>query len=392
VTESEALALLLALLYLVECATWVPRGGVPFRAWWGRRARVVPPASLFGNVKGGLLFSHPLPPLGAVFVARPWPVSLSPDGVFGFVATAFNPGGRAEQTLAFARLDEVQSVGARGGELRVDGRVFAVAGPALAAELGGLIEALRREPRSTRARLIRAALARSLDGAAATATVADFWHRTRLLRGLANALFLHLFVVAPVAALALGLSATWPWLLAVLLLLVVAVLLAFRRAKARFAAAGSDTFTSELMMVLAPLAAIRATDLVSRDLLAGTHPLAAALALCRADEFADLAGRTLRDAHHPIEPSGTDVGADAAATEAWYRAELRSGLERLVRSAGLDPDALLAPPVAAERERSYCPRCRLPFLLDGGSCGGCGIALAPLGEREAGGERSVTMG
>src|ERR1043166_864801 len=90
-TDLELLFLVLAVIYLWECACWVNRGSVAFLTWFGRRWRLVHPAGLAGNQKAGFVFPDPLPPLGSLVVANQFPFSLSAEAVLAFVGPAVNP-------------------------------------------------------------------------------------------------------------------------------------------------------------------------------------------------------------------------------------------------------------------------------------------------------------
>src|SRR5262245_8614317 len=119
-SELQLLFLVLALLYGWECACWVRRGSVAFSTWLGRRWQARHPGDLLGNQRGGFIFAAPLPPLGAVLTASPFPLSLSPDGVLAAVATNVNPGWRPPQSGTFFRFDEVREVEAQGRKLFVN--------------------------------------------------------------------------------------------------------------------------------------------------------------------------------------------------------------------------------------------------------------------------------
>ena len=92
-SEWELLFLILVVIYCWECIWWVPRGAVAFLTRHGRRWRIVHPGALLGNARGGFIFTHPLPPLGALLVGNQLPLSLSDEAVLAFVARASTPAG-----------------------------------------------------------------------------------------------------------------------------------------------------------------------------------------------------------------------------------------------------------------------------------------------------------
>src|SRR5258708_15286249 len=77
--DLELLYLVLALVYVWECACWVPRGRVVFRTWLSRRWRLVQPGELLGNQRGGFVFAAPLPPLGVILCAGPSVRAVPPN-------------------------------------------------------------------------------------------------------------------------------------------------------------------------------------------------------------------------------------------------------------------------------------------------------------------------
>ncbi len=126
-------------------------------------------------------------------------------------------------------------------------------------------------------------------------------------------------------------------------------------------------------MLLAPPTAIRAHDLLARQLVATFHPLAPAQALCPPGAFQDLARHALRDLHFPILPTSPHPEIQAVQSEAWFRQAVLEEMEQAIEQAGLQPAQLLQPPAPLEpANRSYCPRCETQFVTAVGTCGDCG--------------------
>ena len=214
---------------------------------------------------------------------------------------------------------------------------------------------------------IRRTIDASLDEAAIRARLEAHRTESQGLRWLANLLFVHLFVFAPVAAWSRGMVAIWPALLFPSLMLVGALGFEFRRAHSRLFPDDSFERRSRLSMILlSPLAAVRAGDALSRDLLAGFHPLAVGAVLGPRDAVADDARRTLHDL-------AAREGAEGATGPA---SRLRRSLERMLTRAGWPPAVLARPPEPAPGGRSFCPRCHEQYRLDAGECADCpGVAL-----------------
>ena len=135
-SELELLFVVLVVIYGCECACWLRRGSVAFRTWSGRRWRLAHPGEVLGNQRGGLVFAHPLPPLGTLLTGNQYPLSLSPEAVLAYVAPSINPGWRPAQTEQLVRLDHIRSVEASGRAVRVNGKVLLkAASPGFAAQL-----------------------------------------------------------------------------------------------------------------------------------------------------------------------------------------------------------------------------------------------------------------
>ncbi|MFA6546528.1 MAG: hypothetical protein WCS99_19080 [Limisphaerales bacterium] len=379
-SEAESLFLVLALLYCVECVGWVRRGTVAFRTRWRGRWRAVHPSLHLGGQRGGLVFAHPLPPLGNLLLSAQLPFSLSPDGLLAFVAPAVNPGGRPPQRGSFLRWGQIQSLVAEGRALKLNGTAWFKFSSAHTA--GWLATALTRIARlapEQRAAAIREFLAATLDPEAVRAQWAAARPGALRLRRWANSLFCFMFVVAPALNWHYGLKACWPVLVAGWLGHTITIGILFFRAHRRlYPEAGDERFTHFLTSLLAAPTAARAHDLLTRPLLERFHPLAVAQVLADAGEFRVVAQQLLRELRHPALP--VCPPGEAESVERDSRAMVLEFSEALTRRAGLDPDALLAPPSPLDCAcRSYCPRCEEQFIAPTGVCEDCGgLRLLPL--------------
>src|SRR6185436_2699496 len=149
-TETQTLWLILAVVYAIECVCWLRSDALGFRTWLGRRWRVVRPAQIAGNYRGGFIPVAPLPPLGTILVANPLPVALAPEGF-------------ATEHGLF-RWEDASSLEVANKKLQLNGRIVCLCGSnahaaSLARELRGLAK-LKPEARAT---AIRALLRRNLD-------------------------------------------------------------------------------------------------------------------------------------------------------------------------------------------------------------------------------------
>lgn len=384
-SDLQLLFLVLLLLYGWECACWIRRGAVAFRAWVGEEKRVweiVLPGTLLGNEKGGFVFAHPLPPLGALFVANQFPLSLSPDAFAAYVSTGIDPSGRGAQTGRFFRYDDVHSVQAKGRKLFVNSEfVLKAAYPALIARLALKLEELRKLAQQKRSGAIERIVAASFDAKAVESRWQEFRGHTRALRWLVNTLVIHVFIVVPAALWFIGLSLSWLWLLCVLAALTSLAAVQFRRAHLYFyPAAADERFAQSLLVFLWPTTAMRAHDLLSRPLFEEFHPLALAKVFCNEAQFRQFAGAVLRDIRHPREPVCPSNDDLFCATERYWRKLLQLKAEQFLRDAAAEPDGLCAPPRRADEAcQSFCPRCEAQFTTLSGVCSDCGgLTIIPF--------------
>lgn len=204
----------------------------------------------------------------------------------------------------------------------------------------------------------------SLDGAARR--LDDFRARTRPLRIACCVLAIVLLGVVPAAALVGGLAATWKPLLAVALTAHLAVVVAFIFADRALHRGGRDHGARLLSIALAPPAAVRAVDVVSRDLFSGFHPVAVAAAACDEASFRDFAVRSVRALRF------------GPASELSRLRPLAEDVERAVaRRLGPAATWLVAPQRESPSCRTYCPRCLQQYVVASGTCPDCaGVALA----------------
>jgi hypothetical protein len=341
--ELASLYVFFALLYLFECATWVPRRAVglvaPLVRWRSWR-----PFCPNTSWSGGALFGGPLPPLSPALVTEPLPLVLGPDGI--------------THDSEFMPWDQVSRVAAAGHWLEVNGRRTALFSTRRgAAALTAAVAELSKLSRGKREVRLQRLLDQRFDEAAAGARWRVFARETRLLRIATNCLW---------AALFLGLPAIiWTPLGAHLLLPVALGLVAWVASAVLFLRGlrkSSDLprtlwpdRTKRIVAVTSPLATIRARDLIARELIGDLDPLAAAAAFTPAKALGALARTRLVALTFGRDD---DLPEPAVADARWARAQDLDRVRRLLRTHDVDPDQLLAAP---RRDRddmvAWCPAC-----------------------------------
>lgn len=374
-SEVDALFLVLAALYLIQCIHWVAEEAFPFRRTWLGRWR---PAALALHLSGlhrKALMAGPLPPLGGVLVCTPLepalPFTLAPEGLV-------LPGGEKLRYEEFA-LKTPQSP-----QLRLDGtRAARFVSAAAARHWATILRKLAKQPIAKRASVIEQAIEAMFDSERIAQAVARCREHGALLRWHCNVLFVFLFVLAPVAVWLRGLAFTWPVLLTALLVQMWVIAWLFRRAHLRVQPEDSETrFTATATMLLSPMAAVRAGDLLLLDLLSCYHPAAVARVLCRGERFEALAARSLREAFFPL-PSSNFADDDAGWTE-WWNAKWQEAVRSFVLHNVEQGERFLAAPSAQEDCHSYCPRCWSQYTSHARECADCdGLPLRPLQQNAA---------
>ena len=373
--DLESLLLVIAAIYLTECAVWVRRSSMAVQRGWGSQWRLRHSGEVLGNAHGAVVLSNPLPPLGTVLLSHPFPVSLSPQAMLSFTAICLDAGGRPPQSARWLRYPEAQTIGTEGSSVLVNGTVFSkTSSPTAARRLAGLMRDLKAFSEKERAPVIRRALAATLDAKAVRQRWEEFQVQSPRLRSLGNVLFVYLFGIAPGLIWYFGLRYAWPGVVAGLLVQTFNIGWHFWRAHGALYPGGSEErFTPFLTMLLAPPTAIRAHDLLARRLVENFHPLAVAEVFCPGAPFQRLARRVLLDLRFPVLPSAPSSEAAVVQTEEWFRGVLLDECEKAVEHAGLKPSELTQPPERLEAaHRSYCPRCDAQFVVEVGTCADCG--------------------
>jgi hypothetical protein len=352
VSELAELYAVFVVLYLFECLAWVPQRTVGFFALTGRwRARMAfrPNASWSSSVVVG----KPWPPLTPPWHAEPLPFAVDPSGI-----TLTESTGRR---LTWDELDPIVA-----GAMRVasgDQLVCKLASRQGAARLARALETVRVASPEQREAEVRRFLDASFDQESARVRWREFSRGVFPLRALSNALWLSLFGGLGLAVLAQNM----------LFLLVAAALtlllwpihgIVFARTLRRqtwLAREHWPDLGKRLVTLLSPLSAVRAVDTLARELWANLDPLAVAAVLLAPRDLAAFA----RPRFVAMQPRKGDALA-------WWRAEVRGRIERLLAKQGISVDALLAPPVReGPHVALYCPSCLSQYEPSAGSNGHC---------------------
>jgi len=367
VSDLELLFLVLVCLYGWECACWLRPGSIAFVTWLGKKWRPRS-GSAVGNQHGSFILAAPLPPLGILLTANPPPVSFSSEGV---VSGGFT-GAVGKSAVHTRRFDDIKTVEAKGRKILLNGEEFVKAASAgLASYLAENIRSLKKLGIAERKPTIEKTLRETFDTKAVEERWKAFEQQIMSLHLLANILFFYVFGFIPLVIWRFGLKMSWVGLLVGLLALTVSIAIFFRRThKAFYPQAEDERFTHFLTVMLSPVTAIRALDILSRPLMETFHPLALAGAFCAPEKLRELAAPVWRDIRFPASRGGDSV---SSAAEEESRAVYRKTVENFLKRNKINPDELLRPPQRLDETcAAYCPRCLAQFVKVEGGCPDCG--------------------
>ena len=386
-SDTELILVVLLLFYLSECVCWLPAGAVCLWTGW-RRYRLRRTAGFLQNTNGGLVFSSLWPTGRLMLCPAGWLIALKkleqPAAAplpAASVATADTPAGDDPKSDGTAALTgETEGASGTNSATSDSADIPEAEGRAEEAENAALTASVAPgQPGDRFSRM----LAWMTDVGAIRARVEEYEQATAMTGSLGAGLFLIVFFGGPLfyytseqpdlVRLAVFLGLTWLyWMLTVLF---------FRGGHRRlYPGETGERRRRLLMMCFSPAVAMRSRDLLARPLLTGFHPVAVATVLCRKDQLEEFGRDELLRLIHPLpEESAIPPVARGDRSENECRQLLRERLEECLREAGVDPAALLAPPVPDPDAHSYCPRCRRQSIEAAGLCPDCvAIALQPF--------------
>jgi hypothetical protein len=376
--ELTALYLAIVALYLIECGLIVRRGGGAFVRRFGRSWMLAEPFTPIEGRDFGVLPGNPLPPLGVVLGCRPWSIAVSPLGLRTRPVASVDETIDARAPTRFVPFDQLERLRSEGDLLHVNGRPFArMATASDARETAVWLRDLRDTPEDRRAAIIERRLKQSLDACDAVQLLKRYRRETVYLRVLCHVMLVYTFVGIPLIGMYAGLSGTWRYVLAAFLAIwfstIVEFYLAHRALYREDAAARRERAA---LLLLTPLATIRACDYLARPIPGRTQPIGLALALLPRADADELAGRMLRHLTYPLpgESDGDDDdgGSDGALVMDWFRSRWRAAVTEFLASHGVDLKACLAPPARdGDASIAFCPRCRLQVIFAEGNCPHC---------------------
>lgn len=380
-TPDQELLLAAAALYLFECSIILPRHLMLFWSPGFSRYRIKPLEHLPGSYTKAYSLAMPLPPLGEYLVAEPWPFALSPDGVASGSVQRISRGVLNEAAAAaFVSWSEVGEVTTTGSTIEINRKAFATCSCDTAAEYHAKLikEMAGTTPAQRETRIVKA-IDETLDVPKTKETYETARSMSSQSRLIGNALMLLVFVVCPLAVWYRGLEQTWVVLVLELALVWAFAILEFWLAHRKLRKERKRERRLQLLLRgLTPVGAMRFHDVLMRDALALSHPLAIARAVCNDAAFVRMAEDVYRDLRYPIVPADDQSDDNARQAMTWFRERMRDATERLLAACSVRPENLLRSPTPDnDASLSFCPRCHLQHTKATGNCPNCaGVALA----------------
>jgi hypothetical protein len=376
-SDGQTLFIVLVLIYLSECVLWVRKQSVGFLSPWCRRVRIS--TALFGNATGGLLFVNPLPPLGSVFLSHLSPLSISPAGICALNVQALPGVGRLVQSERCLQFDRIAQASTDSAYLLVnDERFVKCATPTQAGELAELInQTAKASSSSDRERILRTYNSMKFAEDEARKVLLESVSTLFEIRLLGSIFFVFLFVVAPALMSVYGLLRLFIPVAVVTFVFAIQIAVMFHRGR-KLLFKGEARWDQLIIMILCPPAAIRAADLLTRELLSNYNPIVVAhlLAGTKAHQFIR---SFILDLQHPLKHESSNE--TAAEIIEWSVADqLRQCVWYVEHKKSLK--GLLAPLKATGDFNSYCPRCECQFTFGESECPDCpGVELVVVASK-----------
>jgi ribosomal protein L37E len=368
-TELISLFLFVLLIYVIQCIYWVTPRSIVFTLGLRGQGERKRQGYVWSALETAGVLANPLPPLTPL-VAAQWPTfELTPDGILfpGKDGEAVSiPWEELKVSHSESRLKCNGSVVFKGSEFQV-------------LEYVELFRNLQRAQRARRAEVIQDWQRRMMTIQAASRRVRVFTGRSFWLRILTNLQFFSLFVMLPLGFYFFGVLIWWRALLIVLVFSIAITMEFWTLHKLLIPGAKEHRFKTAAITVLSPMAAIRACDVVARDLLGGYHPLAVAGAILPEEEFRRFAGEQLR-----LVRFGDYLDKQ-------YQAGLQKVMEQAIKKNKLNLQELLRAPEPESGCVVYCPRCLAQYNKIREECADCGFEkLEAFGQKS--GVRSQKQG
>ena len=379
--ETEIILAVLAAFYLSECVYWISHRAVCFYTM-GLRFHPRRTISFLSNDRNGLVFTLPVP-FAISFVCEPWPVFVSPKGIYmpDVKTTPSEPIPHCDVNYVSFRED--CSVELSDRDVRVNGNSTPkFSSTSQARFFKASLEEISRSCPHAREEVIEKTLKAMTDLDAIKQRLSTLRREILSLKVFSTSLFLYTFGLGPAiyyfadAGVAYRLSIYLVGFAAYWLLAIFCFCSAHRRL---YPDGVAERRKCCAMMVLSPAEAMRGPSILSKHLLESFHPVAVAAVVSSPQVFLEYAKPFLLDLQYPMPTLGRTDDSASYRTETWFRDCLKSHLSEVVRQTGIDVANLVKAPIPDPDAQSYCPRCQSQFVVSDGICESCdGLRLQPF--------------
>jgi hypothetical protein len=374
-SDAQTLLLILSVFYLSDCFLWIRKESLAFVSPWCASWHIAAINSLLGNTRGRFLLMNPLPPFGRIFLSHLWPLSISPEGVCAFNLQSL-PWGRVAHTGQCLHFDDISVSSTDGQDLLINNQPFVrCASNSQAKHFSQLINSASEVNAGDREGLIRAFLTKQFAADEASARLREAEQLMKPIGWMCTILFVFLFVGLPILVTFAGLLRVLIPVGFIMFGLAIEIAIMFYRAhKTRHPDEKQERVESIIKMILCPPIAIRANDILSKNLLSQYSPVVVADLLpgASAQQFVR---SFLLDLQHPLKHEVTDDASIDIMN--WAAAEqLKQSVKYVDRSNYPKAEILLARPERDDNSVFYCPRCGCQFVAASDSCPDCpGVEL-----------------
>jgi hypothetical protein len=351
-------------VYLLQCIAWASRGDIAFRVDGSLVGKPVRRFLTITPTEYRLFLLHPLSPLSGAIVCEPFPLLQSSTGGSSECPDFEERSGNVAENAVVVTAGSKDAFQVVGRDILAGGTlIYKTHCHAFANILVRVLERLRGTPPGQWDRIIADEYEKMFDVSGAMSRLSEYKAHSGFLRTISVLVFVFVFCMAPLEIRLLGLGRSWPFLIASLVVCLGFTSWAFLRAhKTIYPGERDGRWQHAVTFALSPLSAMRANDVLLRDLFCAFHPLAVARVLMSDGAFRVQAEKELRNARY---------------REGYSPPPMQRALEVFLHRVGLNVDDLLKPPQRESPTSSaYCPLCLSQFVVNEGECPDCtGVAL-----------------
>lgn len=373
-SDGEELLVVLWLIYLTGCFTWLDRRTTMVSSWWGFSWHAHFSNPIWGSGSGSFLLQNIVPAPGSFLAAHILPVSLSPTALVAYNLQCLSDAGRPEQSGRAVELAEIRSLQSDSSSLIVNGTEFCdFASPELAHDFTGLLKRLSQTPIDKRDGIISDFWRSRLQLHAVKNSIRKCLSAVRTLQLLCLCAFFLFFVGFPWAAFTWGTENVVLTCALAMFLSIVPICCEYAQLNKRLFSSHRDGVKADLFkMAFCPVTAIRATDFILEKYFADHDPLPVVCLLLKGNERKTILEKFVRDLTYPLYFDGevSDVVRETCLYQNRKIVEIASECIPLMRRTVASLEDL--PKKETPAIVAYCPRCLSQFTILHRTCPHCG--------------------